>query len=157
MFGGYRMTDVQPDFMARALQLAKEAAEAGEVPVGALVVQDGRILGEGRNAQIGATDPTAHAEINALRAAASALDNYRMPGATLYVTLEPCSMCCGALVHARIGSLVFAAREPRAGAVVSTRNLLNESAFNHRVSWREDAENAPASAALLRAFFRERR
>ncbi|WP_040362253.1 tRNA adenosine(34) deaminase TadA [Congregibacter litoralis] len=151
------MTDVQPDFMARALQLAKEAAEAGEVPVGALVVQDGRILGEGRNAQIGATDPTAHAEINALRAAASALDNYRMPGATLYVTLEPCSMCCGALVHARIGSLVFAAREPRAGAVVSTRNLLNESAFNHRVSWREDAENAPASAALLRAFFRERR
>lgn len=157
VFGGYRMTDVQPDFMARALQLAKEAAEAGEVPVGALVVQDGRILGEGRNAQIGATDPTAHAEINALRAAASALDNYRMPGATLYVTLEPCSMCCGALVHARIGSLVFAAREPRAGAVVSTRNLLNESAFNHRVSWREDAENAPASAALLRAFFRERR
>ncbi|WP_439101498.1 tRNA adenosine(34) deaminase TadA [Congregibacter sp.] len=151
------MSDAEFDFMARALELAHEAAKQGEVPVGAVVALDGRILGEGRNAQIGSVDPTAHAEINALRAAATALENYRMPGATLYVTLEPCSMCCGALVHARISRLVFAAREPRAGAVISSRKLLDESAFNHHVAWLEDEHNAPASAALLRSFFRERR
>lgn len=145
------------DFMLRALELAGEAAEHGEVPVGAVIVLGDRLLGEGRNAQIGSTDPTAHAEINALRAAAACLQNYRMPGATLYVTLEPCSMCCGALIHARIGTVVFAAREPRAGAVVSTRSLLDEPAFNHRVRWSEDSNNAPASADLLRRFFRERR
>lgn len=144
-------------FMLRALELAQEAAEEGEVPVGAVVVHDDRVLGEGRNAQIGSMDPTAHAEINALRAAADTVANYRIPGATLYVTLEPCSMCCGALVHARIAKVVFAAREPRAGAVVSTRSLLDESAFNHRVVWVEAVEHAPASATLLRSFFRERR
>lgn len=143
--------------MLRALELAGEAAEQGEVPVGAVIVQGERVLGEGRNAQIGAMDPTAHAEINALRAAAVCLQNYRMPGATLYVTLEPCSMCCGALVHARIATVVFAAREPRAGAVVSTRSLLNESAFNHHVTWTEDHQHAPASGTLLRRFFQERR
>ncbi|WOJ93745.1 tRNA adenosine(34) deaminase TadA [Congregibacter variabilis] len=144
-------------FMLRALELAQQAADDGEVPVGAVVVDGGRIIGEGRNAQIGSMDPTAHAEINALRVAAATLANYRMPGATLYVTLEPCSMCCGALVHARIETLVFAAREPRAGAVVSARNLLDESAFNHRVAWVEAVEHAPASATMLRSFFRERR
>ncbi len=143
--------------MLRALELAAEAARQGEVPVGAVVVHNDLIVGEGYNAQISSMDPTAHAEVNAVRAAAAALENYRMPGATLYVTLEPCSMCCGALVHARIGTLVFAAREPRAGAVVSARKLLDESAFNHRVAWIEDEENAPASAALLRGFFRDRR
>ena len=148
---------VHDTFMLRALELAKEAAERGEVPVGAVVVAGDQVIGEGRNSQIGAMDPTAHAEIIALRAAAASVSNYRIPGATLYVTLEPCSMCCGALVHARINSLVFAAREPRAGAVVSTRRLLDESAFNHRVAWLEAPEHAQASAVMLRSFFRERR
>ena len=106
------------DPMARALQLAREAAERGEVPVGAVLVDEGRIIGEGANTQIGSSDPTAHAEINALRAAAAARANYRLPGSVLYVTLEPCTMCCGALIHARVATVVFAAREPRAGAVV---------------------------------------
>jgi tRNA(adenine34) deaminase len=145
------------DPMARALQLAREAAARGEVPVGAVLVEDGRIVGEGANAQIGSSDPTAHAEINALRAAAAQRGNYRLPGSILYVTLEPCTMCCGALIHARVAAVVFAAREPRAGAVVSTRSLLDEAGFNHRVSWREDVANAVASGELLRGFFRARR
>lgn len=143
--------------MARALELAREAAAAGEVPVGAVLELDGRIVGEGANAQIGACDPTAHAEIVALRAAANAVGNYRLPGSRLYVSLEPCSMCCGALVHARVACVVFAAREPRAGAIVSTRALLDEPAFNHRVRWDEDERFAEASAGLLREFFRARR
>jgi tRNA(adenine34) deaminase len=143
--------------MARALELAEQAAAQGEVPVGAVLVIDGQIVGEGCNAQIGMHDPTAHAEVLALRAAAARLENYRLPGSTLYVTLEPCSMCCGALVHARVGSLVFAATEPRAGAVCSTRQLLDEDAFNHRVNWRQDEGAAESSAALLKAFFRARR
>ena len=144
-------------FMERALELAAQAGAAGEVPVGAVVVHDGAIIGEGCNGQIGRVDPTAHAEVIALRNAAQTMGNYRLPGASLYVTLEPCSMCCGALVHARIGHLIFAAREPRAGAVVSTRQLLDEAAFNHRVVWSEDLEQQPASATLLRDFFRARR
>lgn len=145
------------DPMARALELAREAAVRGEVPVGAVLVEQGRIVGEGANAQIGSSDPTAHAEINALRAAAAKRGNYRLPGSVLYVTLEPCTMCCGALIHARVGALVFAAREPRAGAVVSTRSLLDEAGFNHRVRWREDEASAESSAELLRGFFRARR
>lgn len=145
------------DPMGRALELAREAALAGEVPVGAVLTYEGRVVGEGANAQISACDPTAHAEIVALRAAARALGNYRLPGTRLYVSLEPCSMCCGALVHARVDTVVFAAREPRAGAIVSTRALLDEGSFNHRVHWAEDAQHAPASAALLRDFFRARR
>jgi tRNA(adenine34) deaminase len=144
-------------FMQRALELAEQAASHGEVPVGAVVVLDGEIIGEGSNAQISSADPTAHAEVVALRAAAQRLGNYRLPGATLYVSLEPCSMCCGALVHARVETLVFAATEPRAGAVCSTRQLLDESSFNHRVRWRQDHAAAPASGALLKAFFRARR
>ena len=143
--------------MQRALELAREAAAAGEVPVGAVLVRDATVIGAGRNGPIGASDPTAHAEINALRQAARAVGNYRLTGATLYVTLEPCAMCCGALVHARVAKLVFAALEPRAGAVVSTRRLLDDAAFNHRVRWRRDAACAAASAALLREFFRARR
>ena len=143
--------------MQRALELAREAAAAGEVPVGAVLVRDATVIGAGRNGPIGASDPTAHAEINALRQAARAVGNYRLPGATLYVTLEPCAMCCGALVHARVAKLVFAALEPRAGAVVSTRRLLDDAAFNHRVRWRQDEACAAASSTLLREFFRARR
>jgi tRNA(adenine34) deaminase len=145
------------DFMARALWLAERAALAGEVPVGAVLVHDNKILGEGANAQIGDRDPTAHAEIKALRAAALQAQNYRLSGSTLFVTLEPCSMCCGALVHARVERLVFAAAEPRAGAVISARSLLDDTGFNHRVSWEQDSLNAPLSGELLRAFFRARR
>ena len=143
--------------MERALELAASAAAAGEVPVGAVLVAGGAIIGEGANALIAASDPTAHAEIRALRAGAARLKNYRLPGTTLYVTLEPCSMCCGALVHARVERLVFAAREPRAGAVISTRSLLDEPGLNHRVRWEQAEAWAGRSGDLLRDFFRARR
>jgi tRNA(adenine34) deaminase len=142
--------------MARALVLAESAASQGEVPVGAVLVRDGEVVGEGRNAQIGGCDPTAHAEIAALRDAASFLQNYRLPGTTLFVTLEPCTMCCGALVHARVERLVFATREPKAGAVVSTARALDNLSLNHRVAWTE-GPLAEESARLLRDFFRARR
>ena len=144
-------------FMERALVLAARAADAGEVPVGAVLVLEGEVIGEGANAQIASSDPTAHAEIVALREAAKTVGNYRLPGATLFVTLEPCSMCCGALVHARVKRLVFAATEPRAGAVMSTRALLDEDHFNHRVTWDRATAFAAASGDLLRDFFRARR
>ena len=143
-------------WMRLALLLADKAERLGEVPVGALVVRDGKCLGEGFNQVISASDPTAHAEVVALRRAASAVGNYRLPGATLYVTLEPCSMCAGALVHARVATLVFAAREPRAGVICSTCSLLDESFYNHRVNW-EEGVMAEASAAKLRDFFKARR
>ena len=142
--------------MRRALELADLAARREEVPVGAVVVRDGELLGEGFNQVITAADPSAHAEIIALRDAAARVGNYRLPGATLYVTLEPCTMCAGALVHARIAELVFAAREPRAGVVCSTCQLLDEPWYNHKVSWQEGVL-ATESAALLQAFFRARR
>ena len=143
-------------FMRRALEWAQRAASAGEVPVGALVVRDGIVLGAGANQPVGSHDPTAHAEIVALRAAALNVGNYRLPGATLYVTIEPCTMCAGALIHARIATLVFGAREPRAGAVVSTERVFANAALNHRV---EVVEGVLADAAgdLLRTFFRGRR
>ena len=143
-------------WMARALLLADEAQKLGEVPVGAVVVLDGTCLGEGFNQVISSSDPTAHAEVVALRNAARTVSNYRLPGATLYVTLEPCSMCAGALVHARIATLIFAAREPRAGVVCSTCSLLDESFYNHKVNW-EEGVLAEASATKLRNFFRARR
>lgn len=143
-------------FMTRALALAEQAASLGEVPVGAVVVANGEIVGEGFNSQIERCDPSAHAEIQALRDAARQMNNYRLPGVSLYVTLEPCTMCCGALVHARVGELIFAAREPKAGAVVSTLSALDNPALNHRVSWREGLLQAQ-SADMLRAFFRRRR
>jgi tRNA(adenine34) deaminase len=142
--------------MRRALELADLAARREEVPVGAVVVRDGELLGEGFNQVITAADPSAHAEIVALRDAAARVGNYRLPGAILYVTLEPCTMCAGALVHARIAELVFAAREPRAGVVCSTCQLLDEPWYNHKVSWQEGVL-ATESAALLQAFFRARR
>ena len=142
--------------MRHALDLAVLAAQREEVPVGAVVVRDGELLGEGFNQVITAADPSAHAEIVALRDAAARVGNYRLTGAVLYVTLEPCTMCAGALVHARIAELVFAAREPRAGVVCSTCQLLDEPWYNHKVSWQEGVL-ATQSAALLQAFFRARR
>ncbi|MDN3517925.1 tRNA adenosine(34) deaminase TadA [Aquisalimonas lutea] len=143
-------------WMQRALALARHAGELGEVPVGAVVVRDGVCLGEGWNHPIAAADPTMHAEIHALRAAAAAEGNYRLTGTTLYVTLEPCVMCVGALVHARVARLVYAAREPRTGAVDSTCRLLEPGLHNHDVA-PEGGLLAEASAELLRAFFRSRR
>jgi tRNA(adenine34) deaminase len=143
-------------YMRRALEWARRAAAAGEVPVGAVVVRDGVVLGEGGNQPIGSHDPTAHAEIVALRAAALVAGNYRLPGATLYVTIEPCTMCAGALVHARVGRLVFGAREPRAGAVVSTAAVFDNAALNHRLEVIEGVL-ADESSELLKTFFRARR
>lgn len=143
-------------WMRRALVLADRAANEGEVPVGAVVVRDEQLLGEGWNQVIAARDPTAHAEIVALRDAAGAVGNYRLPGATLYVTLEPCTMCAGAMIHARIEKLVFAAREPRSGVVCSTCSLLDEPRYNHQVQWQEGVL-AEDSSARLQAFFKARR
>lgn len=142
--------------MRRALELARRAGEAGDVPVGAVVVLDGRIVGQGFNRPIRAVDPTAHAEVVALRSAAVQMGNYRLTGATLYVTIEPCTMCAGALVHARVARLVFGAREPKAGAVVSTARLLEHPSLNHRVDV-EEGLLADEAATLLRAFFAARR
>ena len=143
-------------WMQKALALADRAGQHEEVPVGALVVRDGEILGEGWNQVIAAADPTAHAEVVALRAAAQCVGNYRLPGATLFVTLEPCTMCAGAMVHARISQLVFAAAEPRAGVACSRCQLLDEPWFNHRVGW-QGGVMAQASSERLQAFFRARR
>lgn len=143
-------------FMQRALALAANGAERGEVPVGALVVQDGEVIGEGFNQPISASDPSAHAEIMALRAAASQQQNYRLPGATLYVTIEPCTMCFGTLVHARIARLVYGAAEPRAGVVVSQLQLAEQTFFNHKVQV-EGGVLAEEAGALVKEFFRKRR
>ena len=148
------MTDEQ--WMRRALTLAEQAARHEEVPVGAVLVRGEELLGEGWNQVISAADPTAHAEIVALRAAAAQAGNYRLPGTTLYVTLEPCTMCAGAMVHARVERLVFAAREPRAGAICSNCETLDAAYYNHRVQW-EEGPLADESAALLQSFFRARR
>lgn len=143
-------------WMRRALALADRAERDGEVPIGAVVVRDGELLGEGWNRVISARDPTAHAEIVALRDAARKARNYRLPGAVVYVTLEPCTMCAGALVHARIARLVFGAEEPRAGVVCSTCSLLDQPWYNHRVRWRGGVL-AEESARRLKAFFEARR
>ena len=148
------MTDA--DFMRRALELAEEAARVGEVPVGAVLVRDGEIIGQGYNAPVSSSDPSAHAEIVALRDAARRVGNYRLPGSVLYVTLEPCTMCVGAMVHARVEKLVFAAREPRAGVVCSQASDLDRPFYNHNVCW-EEGLLAEESARLLQAFFRQRR
>ena len=142
--------------MGEALALARDAASRGEVPVGAIVVRDGAIVGRGGNAPIAANDPTAHAEIAALREAASALRNYRLPGCTLYVTLEPCAMCAGAILHARLARLVFGARDPKTGACGSVIDLFAERRLNHhtRVS---GGVAADASGRLLTQFFAARR
>lgn len=143
-------------FMRLALDLARQAEAAGEVPVGAVVVQGGSVVGCGYNRPISSRDPTAHAEIEALRAAAGALGNYRLPGCTLYVTLEPCPMCAGAMVHARIARLVFGASDPRAGAAGTVFNIVQARELNHRVEV-SGGVLAAESCALLQEFFRRRR
>lgn len=151
--------DAMPLFerwMGEAISLAKQAGEQEEVPVGAVVVIDDEIVGQGSNGTIGLNDPSAHAEIQALRDAASKLGNHRLPGATLFVTVEPCTMCAGALIHARVDKLVFGAREPRAGAVCSTASVLANPALNHNVEVIEGV-CAEECGALMTDFFRQRR
>ena len=153
--GGATPADDQR-YMERALALAEAAARQGEVPVGALVVMEGRIIGEGWNSPITDHDPTAHAEIVALRKAAAKVGNYRLVGASLYVTLEPCAMCSGAMLHARLARVVFGAFDPRTGAAGSVLDVLNTSKLNHRVDLLGGVR-ADACAGQLQAFFRSRR
>ena len=139
-------------YMAVALSLARAARDRGEVPVGAIVVSDGTIIGRGGNAPIAANDPTAHAEIAALRDAAIALGNYRLPGCTLYVTLEPCAMCAGAILHARISRLVYGARDPKTGACGSVVDLFGDARLNHHAT-AEGGVLADECGKLLSDFF----
>lgn len=148
------LTDV--DYMTRALDLARTAQAAGEVPVGAVIVRDGAVVAEGWNRPISTCDPTAHAEIVALRAAGQALGTYRLTGTTLYVTLEPCAMCASAMVHARVQRLVFAATDPRAGAAGSVFNIVQHASLNHRIECTSGVL-ADECGTLLRDFFLARR
>ena len=142
--------------MQRALELAQQAQQAGEVPVGAVVVRSGEVIAEGWNQPISQSDPTAHAEIVAMRMAAESLGNYRLPGTTMYVTLEPCPMCAGAMVHARVERLVYAASDPRTGAAGSVMNLLSHPDLNHQVEV-SSGMLADVSAEMLQNFFQSRR
>ena len=148
------MTDAEA--LAMALDEARAAAAAGEVPIGAIVVESGVVIGRGQNRVLRDLDPTAHAEIVALRQAARALGNYRLPGCELFVTLEPCAMCAGAMIHARLGRLIFSATDPKAGAVGSVLEVLNHPRLNHQMLV-TSGELAEESGELLRTFFRERR
>jgi tRNA(adenine34) deaminase len=150
------MTDTDLRFMEAALSLAHEAEANGEVPVGAVVVADGEIIGRGSNAPISLSDPTAHAEIQALRAAAKAIGNYRLKDSTLYVTLEPCPMCAGAMVHARVAQLVFGCTDPRSGAAGSVFDLVQTDTLNHRMDVRSGILEDECRD-LLQTFFRSRR
>jgi tRNA(adenine34) deaminase len=143
-------------WMRRALELARHAGEAGEVPVGALVVMNDEVIGEGWNHPIVSHDPTAHAEIVALRAAAQRMKNYRLPGAYLYVTLEPCAMCAGAVVHARIERVVYGAPDPKAGAAGSVFNLLQSASLNHRAEV-IGGVMSDECGRMLQQFFQRRR
>lgn len=148
------MTD--QEYMQIALALAAEAAALGEVPVGAIVVKDGEIIGRGSNAPIATHDPSAHAEIRAMRAAAATLGNYRLAGCALYVTLEPCAMCAGAIQHARIARLVFGAPDPKTGACGSVINLMQEPRLNHHTTV-ESGVLAQECGQILSKFFAARR
>ena len=150
------MNDLDEKFMREALELARWAESEGEVPVGAVLVKDGRVVGRGHNHPIAAKDPTAHAEIVALREAAQAIGNYRLTGTTLYVTLEPCAMCAGALVHARVQRVAYGAADPKAGAAGSIFNLAQSDALNHRLEV-AGGVLAEECSALLRDFFGRRR
>lgn len=144
-------------WMHHALKLAQRARELGEVPVGAVIVDaNGEVVAEGWNQPIAAHDPSAHAEMVAMRAAAAALKNYRLGGLTLYVTLEPCVMCAGAIIHARIGRLVFGAADPKAGAVNSVYDVIANPKLNHRLDW-TGGVLADKCGAMLQEFFRARR
>lgn len=142
--------------MRQALELAKQAEILGEVPVGAVLVRDDLVIGEGANCPISTHDPTAHAEIVALRHAARTSQNYRLTGSTLYVTLEPCPMCVGAMMHARVGRVVFGAHDPKTGALGGVANFAESAAFTHRMAV-EGGCLAEQSAALLKQFFASRR
>ena len=148
------MTDAQ--WMRYALNRARQAGARGEVPVGAIVVVDGDIVAEGVNEPIETNDPTAHAEIVAIRRAAAALENYRLPGATVYVTIEPCQMCVGAMIHARIARLIYGAPEPKAGAIESAMRAHEHPSLNHRFEV-TGGVLADESRELMQAFFQDRR
>jgi len=150
------MIEMDEKFMREALELARWAESENEVPVGAVLAQDGRVIGRGHNHPIAAKDPSAHAEIMALREAAQALGNYRLTDTTLYVTLEPCAMCAGALVHARVKRLVYGAPDPKAGAAGSVFNLAQSDALNHRMEV-TGGVLADECGALLKGFFSRRR
>jgi tRNA(adenine34) deaminase len=142
--------------MALALEEARRAESEGEVPIGAVVALDGRIIGRGRNRVIADSDPTAHAEILALRKAATEMGNYRLTGAALYVTLEPCPMCCGAAVNARVARVIYGAADPKAGAAQSLYRLLEDRRLNHRAAVRAGVLGAECGA-ILSEFFQKRR
>jgi tRNA(Arg) A34 adenosine deaminase TadA len=152
------VTDDRTDeeFMRAALELAREARERGEVPVGAVLVMDGEILGRGFNQPVSLNDPTAHAEVLALRQAGREVGNYRLPGSTMYVTIEPCQMCVGAMVHARVGRVVYGTPEPKAGAIESAMRAHEHPSLNHRldVTGRVLEEDC---RQVIQAFFKERR
>lgn len=151
------MLHTDEHWMRLALTLAQQGAAAGEVPVGAVLVRDDAVLGQGWNQPITGKDPTAHAEIVALRGAAQAENNYRLPASTLYVTLEPCTMCVGAMIHARVSRLVFGTTEPRSGAICSHFRLLDaEGIYNHRIQW-EQGVLAAECGEVLTTFFQNRR
>ena len=151
-----RMREDDERWMRLALSMARHSAESGEVPVGAVLVKDSVVIGQGCNQPVSACDPSAHAEVVALRAAGLALANYRLPGTTLYVTLEPCIMCAGAIIHARVERLVFGAHDPKAGAVESVYDVISRCRLNHSVRWTSGVL-AAESGAMLQAFFRARR
>ncbi|HEX5234882.1 MAG TPA: tRNA adenosine(34) deaminase TadA [Silvibacterium sp.] len=144
------------ELMQEALAEARAAADAGEVPIGALVVHDGKVIGRGQNRVLRDVDPTAHAEIVAMRAAAQSLNNYRLSGCEMYVTLEPCAMCAGAMIHARLERLIYGASDPKAGAAGSVIEVLNHPRLNHQMAV-EAGVLGDEAAALLRDFFKERR
>ena len=143
-------------WMSNAVELAKQAGERGEVPVGAVLIIDDKMIGKGRNQSIELNDPSAHAEIQALREGASKIGNYRLIGSKIYVTIEPCTMCLGAMVHARIEKLVFGAKEPKSGAVTSANDILRQNSFNHRFKVLDGILEDECSQ-LMKNFFRARR
>ena len=147
---------VHEHFMRQALEQARRAAACGEVPVGAVVVKDGKVIGRGHNRPLSAQDPTAHAEVLALREAARTLGNYRLDGCTLYVTLEPCTMCSGAMLHARVASVVYGAAEPRTGAAGSVLNVFGYAEINHQTQVLRGVL-ADECGALMKEFFRRKR
>ena len=149
-------SDADLQFMRRALQLAHQAEAEDEVPVGAVLVTDGQVIGEGRNRPIASSDPCARAELLAIRQACAKVGNYRIPGSTLYVTLEPCTMCAGVIIHARVQRLIFGAYDPKAGAVTSVYDIIANPRLNHRVAWEGGIMQAEC-AQMLRQFFKRKR
>lgn len=148
------MTDAE--YMSLAIEEARQAQAAGEVPVGAIIIKDGEVIARGHNRNLSESDPTAHAEIVTLRKCGEVLHNHRLTGCTMFVTIEPCAMCAGALVHARLSRLVFGAIDPKAGAVQTVMQVLNHAALNHRMAVTAGVM-ADECSAMLQGFFRERR